>query len=288
MLLRRRDKRCRRRRSRGCWTRSRPPPRNDSCGYRRLPARFCADTGYPQTRFDVGTLAVSRAAASRGSRRHRGDGCAAGAGRPTPRAGRLGSRADESGGQFPLANRRTAPASCSDPADVPGLDRTARALTSSNTGDSGILERMIRPTMTRTMDSRNGMRQAQVPGRCTVTRKTGWPAAARRGTRLGRCRCICPWCTRGRVRRSSGWRRPIRRRRPGPERRGPGRAGCQPRCRRSAAYLPGRHQATADGVCSGSGGPLLGCVLLLGMAGPHRANADDSATRHVEGHRRGS
>ena len=37
------------------------------------------------------------------------------------------------------------------------------SLTSSNTGDSGTLARMIRPTMTRTMLARNGSRHAQSP-----------------------------------------------------------------------------------------------------------------------------
>ena len=52
------------------------------------------------------------------------------------------------------------------------LTISPRALTSSKTGDSGTLERMIMPTMTSRMDSRNGTRQAQVPGRWTLTRKT--------------------------------------------------------------------------------------------------------------------
>ena len=52
------------------------------------------------------------------------------------------------------------------------LTISPRALTSSKTGDSGTLERMMMPTMTSRMDSRNGTRQAQVPGKWTVTRKT--------------------------------------------------------------------------------------------------------------------
>ena len=46
------------------------------------------------------------------------------------------------------------------------------SLTSSNTGDSGTLARMIRPTMTRKMLAKNGTRHAQSPPRCTLTRNT--------------------------------------------------------------------------------------------------------------------
>ena len=42
------------------------------------------------------------------------------------------------------------------------------SLTSSKTGDSGTLERMIRPTTTSTMLARNGMRQASSPPRLTL------------------------------------------------------------------------------------------------------------------------
>lgn len=45
-------------------------------------------------------------------------------------------------------------------------------LTSSNTGDSGTLARMISPTITRKMLARKGTRQAQSPPRCTLTRNT--------------------------------------------------------------------------------------------------------------------
>jgi len=72
---------------------------------------FSADTGYPQTRFDVGT----RAAAELLRRVGHGDIAEMGAllaqAVPPPRAGRHprpGPGSDRSGGQFPLANRRTA------------------------------------------------------------------------------------------------------------------------------------------------------------------------------------
>ncbi len=46
------------------------------------------------------------------------------------------------------------------------------SLTSSKTGDSGTLERMIRPTTTSTMLARNGMRQASSPPSWTLKRNT--------------------------------------------------------------------------------------------------------------------
>ncbi len=46
------------------------------------------------------------------------------------------------------------------------------SLTSSNTGDSGTFERMIRPTATKTMLARNGTRQARESPRWTLNRKT--------------------------------------------------------------------------------------------------------------------
>jgi hypothetical protein len=69
---------------------------------------FCAETGYPQTRIDAGTVCVRGAAATREPRRCRGNGCAARTGRPSRRAVRPdphGSGADRSGGQLPLARR---------------------------------------------------------------------------------------------------------------------------------------------------------------------------------------